>query len=362
MNFRRYNRILAAVIVPVVVLLATTSFFLQPYDGGLTRLGGYPEKNYGWNAPQLRFTKPLYRQFKTREAEYREPADVVVLGDSFTFLDEVSWPNYFVQQTGLRLVSFRIDKTPIEHILRSEAFREHPPRIVIFENVERSLWERLHHDAPDCRAQPQHDGAALGYAPLSITPEPYLRDTRAALLDFSLSLDFLAKVVPREYFGRDRTQVARLALLRPAPFSNRETRQLLVYKDDLDKARWTPDMWETIRCNLVDLQNRVQSNGQTFFVAMVAPDKLTAYAELLTDRRVAGLSRIDLLARDPALHLPRLDSVLQNAIRDGVTDVYLNNDTHWGSAGYALVARELVDHLQRHGALAPRSAGRSSEH
>ena len=80
MPYRRYNRILAAVIVPVVVVLAATSLFLQPYDGGLTRLGGYPEKLYGWNAPQLRFAKPLYRQFKTREAGYREPADVVVLG------------------------------------------------------------------------------------------------------------------------------------------------------------------------------------------------------------------------------------------------------------------------------------------
>jgi hypothetical protein len=354
MPYRRYNRILAAVIVPVVLVLAATSLFLQPYDGGLTRLGGYPEKLYGWNAPQQRFAKPLYRQFKTREAGYREPADVVVFGDSFTFLEQVSWPNYFVKETGLRLQSFRIDKTPIERILESDTFRNHPPRIVIYESVERALWERSQRGAADCRIQPRRRSAAtLRVAPLPIEPEPFRRDTHSALLNFSLSIDFLAKVVPREYLGRDRTPVARLALTRPMAFSNIEASRLLVYKDDLDKARWTPEMWEKIRCNLANLQNRVQANGYTFFVALVATDKLSAYSDWLEDQRLARLSRYDLLAADPGLHLPRVDLALKAAVRNNVLDVYLNNDTHWGANGYALVAHELTEYLVRAGVLAP---------
>ena len=126
---RRYNLLLLAVLGPVLLLLVATSFFLQPYDGGLTRLGGYPEQQYGWNAPQRRFDPPLYRQFTTREAGYREPVDVVVLGDSFTFSESVAWPNYFVQKTGLRLHSFRLDKTPVDALLDSELFRARPPRV-----------------------------------------------------------------------------------------------------------------------------------------------------------------------------------------------------------------------------------------
>jgi len=353
MAYRRYNRILAAVIVPVVVVLAATSLFLQPYDGGLTRLGGYPEKLYGWNAPQQRFTKPLYRQFKTREAGYREPADIVVLGDSFTFLEQVSWPNYLVKETGLRLQSFRIDKTPIERILESETFHRHPPRIIIYESVERSLWERSQRDVGDCRILPPRRATTLRVAPLSIEPELFLRDTHSALLNFPLSLDFLAKVVPREYLGRDHTPVARLALTRRVAFSNIETGQLLVYKDDLAKMHWTPPMWEKIRCNLVDLQNRVQANGYTYFVALVATDKLSAYSDWLEDPQLAHLSRFDLLAADPALHLPRVDLSLKAAIHNNVMDVYLNNDTHWGTNGYALVARELTEYLIRADVLAP---------
>jgi len=352
MSYRRYNRILAVVIVPVVVVLAATSLFLQPYDGGLTRLGGYPEKLYGWNAPQQRFAKPLYRQFKTREAGYREPADVVVLGDSFTFLEQVSWPNYFVKQTGLRLQSFRIDKTPIERILESDTFRSHPPRIIIYENVERSLWYRSQRDVADCHIRPQRRAATLRVEPLPVEPEPFLRDTRSTPLNFSLSFNFLSKAVPREYLGLDRTLVTRLALTRAARFSNIETRQLLIYKHDLHKMRWTPAMWEKIRCNLVDLQNRVQANGYTFFIALVAPDKLSAYSEWIEDQRYARLSRFDLLAVDPDLHLPRVDLSLKTAIRNNVLDVYLNNDTHWGANGYALVARELTEYLIRAGVLA----------
>lgn len=351
---RRYNLALLAVILPVVVVLASTSFFLQPYDGGLTRLGGYPEKLYGWTGSQLRFAKSLYRQYMGREAEYRETADVVVLGDSFTFMQHISWPNYLVQKTGLRLQSFRIDKTPIENLLTSDGFRAHPPRILIYETVERELRNRLGGERGDCAVRPfARTPLPLPAMPLPIDPEPYGRDTAAALLDFSLSIDFLAKVVPREYLGHDRTPVARLALSRPAPFSNVERRQLLVYKDDLAKSGWTPEVWERARCNLIDLQNRVQANGRTFFVAMIAPDKLTAYSELLTEAGYRTLSRFDLLATDPALHLPRLDLGLKKAVEDGVVDVYLNNDTHWGSAGYRIVAQELVDYLTRRGVIAP---------
>ena len=351
MTFRRYNLILASILVPVVLMLVATSFFLQPYDGGLTRLGGYPEKLYGWTVPQQRFPKPLYRQFKTREAEYREPADVILVGDSFTFLDQVSWPNFFARQTGLRVQSFRLDKTPVSKLIDSETWRQHPPKIFIYESVERILAARLNQKLTECQLKPAPMLLPLGIRPLMVEGQAYNRDTRTTALDFSMSIDFLTKTIPREYFGRDRTKVARVPLGVEAPFSNVERRQLLVYKDDLKKRGWSDSDWETIRCNFIAMQNRVQANGKTFFVAMVAPDKLTAYSELLADRSLAGLSRIDRLAVDSKLHLPRFDRRLQQAVREGVVDVYLNNDTHWGSVGSEMVARDLVAYLRQAGVL-----------
>jgi hypothetical protein len=348
---RRYNLLLLAVLVPVVVALTAIGFALEPHTGGLTRLGGYPEKEYGWNEPQQKFTRPLYRQFITRAAAYREPADIVVLGDSFTFDEHYAWPNYLVRDTGLTLQSFRIDKTPIGAILASDTFRSHPPRVLILETVERELWNRFGQESVTCRLQPAPAVAPLRIAPQSVATVPIMRDKRGAALDVSLAIDYLSKTIPREYFGRDRTQVKRFALTHPVAFSSEVKDRLLVYRDDLSKQDWTPAMVEQIRCNLVNLQNRVQANGRTYFVAMIAVDKLSAYAERLTDESLRHLSPIERLASDPSLHLPRLDLRLQRAIRDDVVDVYLNNDTHWGSTGYRIVADELREHLVRTGVL-----------
>jgi len=352
-NFRRYNLLLAALLGPVVVLMFAASFFLQPYDGGLTRLGGYPESRYGWLAPQQRFVPPLFRAFESSDAQFIEPADVVILGDSFTFQSrQASWPNYLARATGLRVYAFKLEEMTPDRLLQSELFRRQPPRVVVYETVERNVRNRLHASDTDCQAAHDPAPARLTLRRLPVEPESFLRPMRAVAFDLSMSVDFLTKAIPRELFGRDKTPTRRLALTREAPFSSIEKRQLLVYKDDLEKIHWTANDWASARCRLIELQNRVQANGQTFFIALIAPDKLSAYDDLLADRSLAGLSRIDLLARDPALHLPRIDLALRQAIRDGVTDVYLNNDTHWGSAGYELVAQSVVDTLTRAGVLA----------
>lgn len=352
-NFRRYNLLLAALLGPVVVLMFAASFFLQPYEGGLTRLGGYPESRYGWQAPQKRFVPPLFRAFESADAQFTEPADVVILGDSFTFQSKpMSWPNYLARATGLRVHAFKLEEMTPDRLMQSETFRRHPPRVVIYESVERNIKARLRITDSGCQAARDPTPTRLALRPLPVEPELFQRPTRAVALDLSMSVDFLTKAIPRELFGRDKTLTRRLTLTRDAPLTNIEKRQLLVYRDDLEKIHWTASDWESARCRLIDLQNRVQANGQTYFIAMIAPDKLSAYDDLLADRSLAGLSRIDLLARDPALHLPRIDVMLRQAIRDGVTDVYLNNDTHWGSAGYELAAQSVLDMLTRAGVLA----------
>ncbi|HJW82000.1 MAG TPA: hypothetical protein VJ396_07130 [Acidiferrobacterales bacterium] len=356
-SFRRYNLLFAAMLGPVVAVMVAASFFLQPYDGDLTRIGGYAESDFGWQSPQKRFVPPLFRTLGSAGAQFIEPADVLILGDSFTFqAPQMSWPNYLARATGLRVHAFKIEEMTPDRLLQSELYRRHPPRVVIYQTVERSVRNRLQTTDASCRAARDPAPARLALRPLAIEPESFQRPTRATALDLSMSVDFLAKAVPRALFGRDKTRTRRLALLHRAPFSSTAKDHLLVYKDDLEKTLWTASDWESVRCRLIELQNRVQANGQTYFIAMIAPDKLGAYDDLLADRSLAGLSHIEWLARDPALHLPRIDLALRRAIRDGVTDVYLSNDTHWGSAGYDIAAHAVVAQLTRAGVLAPATA------
>ena len=59
------------------------------------------------------------------------------------------------------------------------------------------------------------------------------------------------------------------------------------------------------------------------------------------------------IAKHRELNVPNLNVALKNEIARGTWDVYLPNDTHWGSAGHRTVARSLREYLKRKGVLAP---------
>jgi hypothetical protein len=49
----------------------------------------------------------------------------------------------------------------------------------------------------------------------------------------------------------------------------------------------------------------------------------------------------------PDLNLLRLDHSLSRAAENGVQDIYLPNDTHWGFVGNDLAAKSVIDFLTR---------------
>jgi hypothetical protein len=96
-----------------------------------------------------------------------------------------------------------------------------------------------------------------------------------------------------------------------------------------------------------------QKNGKTLFVGMAAPDKLTAYFDMIKDfdhDKIHWMTEID---KHPGLNMVPLLKALRREIANGERDVYLPNDTHWESAGHRTVARALLEHLKRMGVLAP---------
>ena len=352
MFHRRYNLVLAALLGPTVLLLSVASALLEPYAGDLTRLGGYREADFGWNGYQKRFSPPLYELVATRAMKSPGHVDIMILGDSFSRDTKASWPNYLVNETGLTVNVYRHDRLSVEKLVKSDAFLADPPRVLIYQIVERNLAGlQRKSDRPCVTRNKTLPAAPLMARPLGVEPELQSRKARASFLNFPQSIDYLGKTAMRSIFGRDPTPTRRLALTREAPFSGSEKQQLLVYKGDLGKSAWTEATWRDIRCGLVRMQNRVQANGKTFFVAMVAPDKLSAYSDLLSDRQYSTLSRIDILAGDSGLHLPRIDIQLKQEISNGTVDVYRGNDTHWGSTGYELAAKGVLDYLIQAGVI-----------
>jgi hypothetical protein len=352
-SHRRYVQgLLALVLVPWSGLLAF-GVYLQPPYGDLTRIGSHAERDFGWNRPQLEF-----EQLLSKVGKYDRHFDVVVLGDSFALGRPLpSWQNYVVAATGWSVITLDARNVTPEQVLANRAFRETPPRIFIFESVERQIPYRVPRRLPcdpadvPTGANPPLPVAAAGAVRLGEFKgiARYVeRNAAWSEVKPEYVLNYLRHNLSRALGKEVPTDAPRLELSGQAPFSSANRNELLVYKDDIRKIEWWRQMPmpETV-CRVEGLRKSIEANGQTRFVLMVAPDKLTAYSDYLRDASLRDASMLSGFAD----HLPhvalRLDKTLLAAIRQGVEDVYLPNDTHWGSNGHRIAAETLLAFVQR---------------
>jgi len=356
MDYRKYNLIIG---VPLLILFAgfvALGLWMQPLDGDLTRMGGYTENDFGWNDPQERFEAKLFDS--ESGSAYKRYYDIVVLGDSFSItFPRAQWQNYLVQATGLSLVTYKVDDVDIESFVARPAFLDHPPRIVIYQSVERSFIGRGHSwNKGDCRSNLP---TASKRPPLEIQPgdqalSSHTRNTRNGPLHPNLSsgVHYLKRLI-KKTFNKKSNRAIKIPLSRNDLFSNRQSGHLLVYRNDFERYQISKEDLNQAICGLSYIQNTFEKNGKTFFIGMVAPDKLTAYMKVYKNFDHEKIQWLEEIAKHPELNVPRLDVALQNEIARGVRDVYLPNDTHWGSAGHRTVARALQEYLKRMGVLAP---------
>lgn len=354
---RHYNRLLLALILPPLAVMLAYAFTQEPLRGDLTRLGGFSENDYGWNRPQKRFVPPLV------DTEYERPYDIVILGDSFssnprgdTQTDPGAfWPNYVAQKTGLSVTVLATPHMPVQQLAEHPIFKASPPRLVIVQHVERYLMRNnitmarayLGHDIGECpNAPPSRPGPIVErFTPLPVAPVPWRRDD-AIQFDFGQAVDAIWKAVFRNVAGLNITRAHDLPLVTGEMFSNRRSDRLLVYDDEFRLAAWSRTQIDAALCNLLAAQALVERNGRTAFVFLVAPNKLTVYDDYIADERYRRLSRLELFYRDERLHQIRLLEEMRTAVRRGVRDVYMPNDTHWGTPGHEIAADAVVQYLR----------------
>jgi hypothetical protein len=340
------------VLVPVAGLF-TLGVYLQPLFGDLTRIGSYAEKDFGWNKPQLQFNQPL-----SENGRYERYYDVVVLGDSFsTGRTNLHWQNYLVAAKGWSVVTLNINKISLEQVLENPVFRKTPPKFFILGTVERELPRRMKK-----HVQPCDQSALLKKVGVSAEAPP-------APTVYATQLQSLAKYVERETAWRDiklgyvkdyiwnsfqrtllgdaHTDAAKVELAQKAPFSSVQKSAMLVYKDDFRKVSWWREMGlPEISCRIEMINKRIEANGQTRFALMIAPDKLTAYSGYLRDKKLRDISALAELSGKLPKVIPRIDLALNSAIDKGEQDIYLPDDTHWGSSGYQIAAETLLTFLR----------------
>ena len=348
---RRYTLLLISLMVGLTLGFGLWAQGFEPLWGDLTRIGWRSENDYGWTLPKQRF-QPLAAEIGSLDRHY----DVVAIGDSFTAESQwrpgTTWPHFLAHDTGLKVGIFDSKETGVDELLASPVFRSDPPPVLIYEVVERSLVPDHPSAAGDaCPADQTAPQPVLAPGPASPAPVPDLRPATRPWyqLPVSYGLAYLVQNLRRAVIGHETTNSVAIGLTRGGMFSSRRDRSLLVYGEDFNKMAWAPERWNDAACSLLRLQQRVQANGKTLFLAMVAPDKLTAYAPYLADASFRHLSRLDVLDQYPALHLVRFDR--QDFDPADHVDLYLPDDTHWSTVGHALAAALAERQLKALGAL-----------
>jgi hypothetical protein len=345
--------------LPVLGLFALGAY-LQPLDGDLTRLGYFAEREFGWNGAQVEFTRSrlLFPRSGADPGGYDGYHDVVVLGDSFAYnKPRRQWQNYLSTATGWSVATQNISVRTLQEVLASPVFQMHPPRVLIVESIERHLRHRLERNALPCGTaselslQPKARRPAVDAEPLvwdsvlSGVTELVQRPNSWNEIKLGYVGRFVWNSTWRGLTGKEMDSV-QVRLDSPAPFSSDNTHAMLVYEDDFKKVAWWREVAPTdLDCWIRQMRRQVEANGITRFVLMVPPDKLTAYADHVGDVAFRNASLLPRLAERHPEIMPRFDRELIEAVRRREQDIYLPNDTHWGSTGHRIAAETLIRFL-----------------
>lgn len=348
-SFRRFGLgFLAFAFVPGLCLFYL-GVWLEPLAGDLTRIGGFSERDFGWRNPQIGFKDPL----PADEGAYHS-SDLWVLGDSFaTAWPKLQWQNHLQEKTGWSIGTQNINRISIDRLLEDPEFKAHPPKVLILESAERYLALRL----KDVPREPMHSILTQTQAPSSgdlrgtpkaLAHEPLLRSQALKDIQIPFAGRYLLRTFQRRILGQSPGNTLKLKLQRDGLFSNRKMKALLIFREDLQKeALWREMGVLEMRKRLESLRSRIEANGVTHLVVLVAPDKLTAYREVLDEPLLKPYSELSTLIAEVPELLPDSVGAIQSAVQKGAMDLYLPDDTHWGSLGQEKIADTLLDFLQR---------------
>ena len=349
MSFPLFNKALlifsSIFLFPMLVL----SFYMEPFGGSLTRMGGYLTNDYRSNTPQEYFTQPLFKEASSIE-DYQQYYDVVVWGDSFSDDESKSWLNYFSNGSGLTAIFFNMNHISLDEVINSPIYRQQPPKLFIYQSVERNLIRRNSSCPLDnSPITKQFNMPKINIKPLGIPVRTITRDRNYFVkgLQFTSTVNYLKKVALRSFLGIDKTEVHRFQLSRGGLFSSRENDSLLVTTRDFNLKGVTDEQIETAKCSLLSMQSRIRKTKTTEFIAMFFPDKTTVYSDYLLDKSYTDMSIAKKMENTNGLNVAPLVQTFKQAVKNGVVDLYLPEDTHCGFYAYKMAADSVLNLLDK---------------
>jgi hypothetical protein len=346
MKTSTYNKVLIISFICISLPLSFFVFWLEPYSGDLARIGGFKENEYGWNSFQKRFKKCHYTLGSNIE-DYNKYFDIVTIGDSFSVNEAQSWQNYLALSSNASIITFHSASVSATSILKHPQFIESPPKLFIFQAVEHGIQTVLHDIDLDLAQENnviKPPKAQLNYK--SFKFDNYLESySRQRVTGFSMNtaLHYIKTNIKQGLGGRKKSLPIKVED-KERLFSNNHPDSALFYHLDKLKLSINKNEWGIIEKRFSILQNLIQANGFTNFIAMIAPDKSTVYRSYLLNPEARFESSLNLMPNKNSVNWLNIEQFMVNSIEKGTIDLYLPNDTHWGCEGYKVAAEAIIKH------------------
>ena len=341
---RRYLVILLGAIVAMAMGLAGFAVWLKPPSGDLVRIGGWSERNFGWQGTKRGFTEDSYRETTLLELlEGETTGNILVFGDSFSTMKpgSITWINTLHEQTG-RSVSFVRSKSfsEVSSYLDSDAFQTAPPAAIIIQSVERATVHRamaIHDTALPCEALAAPT-TPVSTSATSVDLHRYNFSRRTQFDSFDEVFSWGALALHKRLAGNTKSILIQLD--RDDLFSSQAPRQGLIYGDDILKhtadAFPQSDPEAAAAKALCGLRQLFARGGGVPMRFMIAPDKRSIYEAWITSPLPAKAINVFALAHNAlgATYIDLLAPLTEAA--NTSRDVYYPNDTHWGPIGHTI--------------------------
>ncbi len=274
-----------------------------------------------------------------------ESCDVLTIGDSFTNgRDGGSYPDYLVNEYGLKVLNARIGITGIYTINKLGWLDKISPKVVILESVEREVQGYLgtKHIKPESTAK--QEKALL--TPKTATLEPDTTKFMPAIFVQAVYEHFYNRIYHSLHPEQLNSDVCITELDRPF-FSNPG------YENTLLHLSW--DFWyldsainaEMVNQNLNTAARFLKAKGIKL-VFFAAADKYDLYYPYITDKKSHPENPLFHKLREvPGKEYIYIDTMtlLRQALERGEQDIYWLGDTHWSHKGIKIVCDEIVKYI-----------------
>lgn len=325
--------------------------WLEPYSGDLTRIGAFQENEYGWNHYQKKFKSSHYKIGKNLN-EYDGYYDIVTIGDSFSVNESQSWQNYLSLSCNASIITFHRRSLNITDLLKSNQFKMTPPKLVIFEVVEHGIQTALHDIDTGRQLEEDNENEnqiSLNFQNIdfSMLMESYERE-KTNKFSMDTAIHYIKSNI-KQMLGSRIKAIPKVIETKETLFSNHHSDSVLFYHLDNLKESIGIEEWEIIEQRFATVQTLIEKNKKTRFLAMIAPDKRTVYNDLLMDEKEGYRSALESMPGKSKINWIRTYKALREMVEEGVTDVYLPNDIHWGYQGYKaayLATKEKIEELK----------------